>query len=217
MNKTITNEEIVETAAMAFAGGIENLKLYYLVGIPGEEDEDLVAIRDLTLAIRACMLRHGRSRGAVGRVTASVNPLVPKPGTPLQWMPMASPALLDRKVKRLRQLVSGLDNVTFTIKSQRESFYQALLSLGDRRVASVVEIAERNGGNWRAAAREAGVDPDWYVLRDRGGDRVLPWDVIEGGVRPSFLRSEAARAARGDWTVSPRRRPAPRVPCTPGG
>jgi radical SAM superfamily enzyme YgiQ (UPF0313 family) len=217
VNKTVTNEEILETAELAFANGVENLKLYYLLGVPTEDDEDLVAIRDLTLAIRGRMLKHARSRGAIGRITASVNPLVPKPGTALQWMPMAAPAALARKAKRLRELVAGIDNAVFTIKSERHSFYQALLSLGDRRVAAAIEAAERNGGNWRAAVRETGLDPEWYVLRDRSADPVLPWDVITGGIRPSFLRSEADRALRAEWTVSPRRQPALRVRRTPAG
>ena len=73
----------------------------------------------------------------------------------------------DRKAKRLRSLVAGLDNVYFNIKSERHSYYQALLSLGDRRVRRRIEAAERNGGNWRAAVAEAGVDADFYVFRDR--------------------------------------------------
>ena len=191
VNKAITNEAILERASLAFEGGIENLKLYYMIGLPTETDDDLVAIRDLTAAIRDRMLRHGRGRGAAGRIAASVNPLIPKPGTPYQWWPMEAPALTERKMKRLRQLVSGLDNVHFTIKSERHSYYQAMLSLGDRRVAAAVEAAERNGGQWRAAVEEAGLDADWYACRDRSGDPLLPWHVIAGGVRDDDLRAQA--------------------------
>jgi len=216
INKTITNDQILDRADLVFASGIENLKLYYMIGLPTEDDDDLVAIRDLTLEIRDRMLRHARPRGAIGRIVASVNPLVPKPGTAYQWLPMEAAATTERKMKRLRQLVSGLDNVYFTIKSERHSFYQALLSLGDRRVAPVVEAAERNGGNWRAAAAEAGVDVDQYVFRDRRADRLLPWDVIDGAMKPSFFRTEFERSLRAEWTIpTPPSPPVPPVPRTP--
>jgi hypothetical protein len=114
--------------------------------------------------------------------------------------------------------VAGLDNVYFNIKSERHSFYQALLSLGDRRVAPVIEAAERNGGNWRAAATEVGVDVDRYVFRDRSADRVLPWDVIDGGMKRSFFRAEFERGLRAEWTVAtPPSPPAPPAPRTPAG
>ena len=202
LNKTVTNAEILDRVDMVFASGIENLKLYYMLGLPTESDDDLVAIRDLTAAIRDRMLRRGRSRGAVGRIAASVNALVPKPGTAYQWVPMEAAQATERKMRRLRQLVAGLDNVYFTIKSERHAFYQALLSLGDRRIAPVIEAAERNGGQWRAAAAEAGVDPEWYVFRDRSHDRLQPWDVIGGGVKTEFLRAEFDRGLREETTLA---------------
>ena len=100
-----------------------------------------------------------------------MNPLIPKPGTAYQWLPMEDPAVTDRKIKRLRTLMAGIDNVYFNIKSERHSYYQALLSLGDRRVAPAIEAAERNGQNWRAAVAEAGVDADFYIFRDRSARR----------------------------------------------
>ena len=121
-----------------------------------------------------------------------MNPLIPKPGTAYQWMPMEDPAITDRKGKRLRQLLAGIDNVYFNIKSERHSYYQALLSLGDRRVAPAIEAAERNGGNWRAAVAETGVDGDFYIFRDRTNDAVLPWDIIDGGMKKSFFQLGAA-------------------------
>src|SRR5919106_5547405 len=113
-----------------------------MIGVPTETDEDLVAIRDLTLQLRELMLAHGRGRGHLGRIIGSVNPLIPKPGTAYQWLPMEDPAITDRKGKRLRQLLAGIDNVYFNIKSERHSYYQALLSLGDRRVTPAIEAAE---------------------------------------------------------------------------
>jgi radical SAM superfamily enzyme YgiQ (UPF0313 family) len=205
INKTVTNAEILEKAELIFASGIENLKLYYMIGLPTETDDDLVAIRTLSAELRSIMLRHARSRGRVGRIVASVNPLIPKPGTAYQWLPMENPGITDRKGKRLRSLVADLDNVFFNIKSERHSYYQALLSLGDRRVAPAIEAAERNGGNWRAAVAETGVDADFYIFRDRSGDPVLPWDIIDGGMKAPFFRSEFAKALREEWTLPPKR------------
>lgn len=205
INKTVTNEEILDRTDLIFSSGIENLKLYYMIGLPTETDEDLVAMRDMTLEMRDRMMKYGRTRGHVGRIVGSVNPLVPKPGTAYQWLPMEAPATIDRKIARLRSLMAGIDNVYFNIKSERHSFFQALLSLGDRRVAAVVERAEQNGGNWRAAASEAQVDPDFYVFRDRSGDLVQPWDIIDGGMKAAFFKSEFDKSLRAEWTLPPKR------------
>jgi len=205
INKTVTNEEILNAAELIFASGIENLKLYYMIALPTEEDEDLVAIRDLTLQLREVMMRHARKRGRVGRIVGSVNPLVPKPGTTYQWLSMERSDVIERKMDRLRALVSGIDNVYFSIKSERHSYYQALLSLGDRRVAPAVELAERNGGQWRRAVADSGVDGDFYIYRDRSTDLVLPWDIIDGGMKASFFRAELEKSGRAEWTLPPKR------------
>jgi radical SAM superfamily enzyme YgiQ (UPF0313 family) len=205
VNKTITNEEILAATKMIFAAGMENLKLYYMIGIPTETDDDLVAIRDQILQMRDIMMAHAKGRGHVGRIVGSVNPLVPKPGTAYQWLPMEDDASIDRKIKRLRSLTADIENVYFNIKSERHSFYQALLSLGDRRVAPAIEAAESNGGNWRAAVKDAGVDADFYVFRDRSDDPVLPWDIIDGGMKDSFFRAEMAKARREEWILPPKR------------
>jgi radical SAM superfamily enzyme YgiQ (UPF0313 family) len=205
INKTVTNDEILAAADMIFASGFENLKLYFMIGLPTETDADLEAIRELTQQMHEIMLRHQRPRGHIGRIVGSVNPLVPKPGTAYQWLPMEDDRSIDRKIRRLRTLMAGMDNVYFNIKSERHSFYQALLSLGDRRVAAAVEVAERNGGNWRAAVAEAGVDADFFVFRDRSRDAVLPWDIIDGGMKDHFFRSEFDKALREEWTLPPKR------------
>src|SRR6185295_6742914 len=205
INKTVTNEEILDRADLIFANGIENLKLYYMIGLPTETDEDLVALRDLTLQIRDRMLTHARPKGQLGRIVGSVNPLIPKPGTAYQWLPMEDPAVTERKIKRLRSLMAGIDNVYFNIKSERHSYYQALLSLGDRRVAPAIEAAERNGQNWRAAVAETGVDAKFFIFRDRSQDPVLPWDIIDGGMKSAFYRSEFEKSLKEEWTLPPKR------------
>jgi radical SAM superfamily enzyme YgiQ (UPF0313 family) len=205
INKTVTNEEILDRTELIFSSGIENLKLYYMIGLPSETDDDLVAIRDLTLQLREIMLRHAKARGRIGRIVASVNPLVPKPGTTYQWLPMERSDIIEHKMQRLRSLVSGIDNVYFNIKSERHSYYQALLSLGDRRVAPIIEAAERNGGQWRRAVQETGVDGDFYIFRDRSADPMLPWDIIDGGMKQAFFRAELEKSDRAEWTLPPKR------------
>ncbi|HJO39892.1 MAG: radical SAM protein [Vicinamibacterales bacterium] len=205
VNKVISNEQILEKAELIFSTGVENLKLYFMVGLPTETDADLVAIRDLVVRLRDAMLTHARRRGRPGRIIASVNPLVPKPGTSYQWMPMTAPAIVAARTKRLRELLAGLDHVHASIKSERHAFYQALLSLGDRRVAPVIDAASLNGGDWRRAAETADVDPEFWVFRDRSLDPALPWDIIDGGAKDAFFRSEFDKSLRGEPTLPPAR------------
>ena len=205
INKTITNREILDRAELIFSSGIESLKLYYMIGLPTEDDADLVAIRDLTMQLHAIMLKHARARGRIGRIVASVNPLVPKPGTAYQWLPMAASDDIERRMKRMRTLVANIDNVYFNIKSERHSYYQALLSLGDRRIAPAIEQAEANGGQWRRAVADAGVDGDFYIYRDRSKDAVLPWNIIDGGMKEPFFRAEFEKAMNAEWTLPPKR------------
>ena len=176
-----------------------------MIALPTEADEDLVAIRDLTLQLHEIMLKHARPRGRIGRIVASVNPLVPKPGTAYQWLPMERTDVIERKMKRMRSLVAGIDNVYFNIKSERHSYYQALLSLGDRRIAPAIEQAEENGGQWRKALADSGIDGDVYNYRDRSADAVLPWNIIDGGMKEPFFRAEYDKSTRAEWTLPPKR------------
>ena len=205
INKTVTNDEILEKAELIFSSGIENLKLYYMIGLPTETDEDLEAMRDQTVQLRDIMLKYARGRGHAGRIIGSVNPLVPKPGTSYQWLPMTDTREIERKMKRLHALVDNIEHVYFNIKSERHSYYQALMSLGDRRVAPAIEAAERNGGQWRAAVQESGVDAEFYIYRDRTNDKMLPWDIIDGGMKDAFFRNEFAKGQRAEWTLPPKR------------
>ena len=205
INKTVTNAEILDSAELIFSSGIESLKLYYMIGLPTEDDDDLVAIRDLTVQLHEIMLKHARPRGRIGRIVASVNPLVPKPGTAYQWLPMERTDVIERKMKRMRALVADIDNVYFNIKSERHSYYQALLSLGDRRIAPAIEQAEANGGQWRKALADADLDGDFYIYRDRTNDAVLPWNIIDGGMKEPFFRAEFEKSTRAEWTLPPKR------------
>jgi hypothetical protein len=118
---------------------------------------------------------------------------------------MERAAEIDARRRRVRDLLAGLDNVHLSVKSGRQTYYQALLSLGDRRVAPVIEAAERNGGDWRAAVADSGIDADFYLFRDRSCDEILPWDVIDAGLRATFFRSEYDKSLREEWTLPLRR------------
>ncbi len=190
LNKQFTNAEILEKATWIFENGIQNLKLYYMVGLPGEDHGDVEAIVALTDAIRERMLAVARGRGRIGRIHPSVNPFVPKPGTPYQWLPMEDPRETDRKLQFLRKAFGRMPNVDAVIKSARTGVAQSILALGDRRVADALEIAVERRMDFKRAVRDSGLDPGFYLFRGRGRDEVLPWDVVDNGVSKAYYLRE---------------------------
>jgi radical SAM superfamily enzyme YgiQ (UPF0313 family) len=194
LNKQFTNEEILDKATWIFENGIHNLKLYYMVGLPWEEHSDVEAIVDLTDKIRQRMLAVARGRGRIGRIHPSVNPFVPKPGTPYQWLPMEDPKETDRKLQFLRKAFGKMPNVDAVIKSARTGVAQSILALGDRRVGAALEIAVQGRMDFKRAVRQAGLDPDFYLLRGRGRDEVLPWDIVDNGVSKAYFLRELDKA-----------------------
>ena len=190
LNKQFTNAEILEKATWIFENGIQNLKLYYMVGLPGEDHGDVEAIVTLTDAIRERMLAVARGRGRIGRIHPSVNPFVPKPGTPYQWLPMEDPRETDRKLQYLRKAFGRMPNVDAVIKSARTGVAQSILALGDRRVADALEIAVERRMDFKRAVRDSGLDPGFYLFRGRGRDEVLPWDVVDNGVSKAYYLRE---------------------------
>jgi radical SAM superfamily enzyme YgiQ (UPF0313 family) len=189
INKDLTNDQIVEIAEMIFQRGILNLKLYMMIGLPTEEDEDIDAIVSLTEQIRERMLEVGRPRGRVGSIIVSLNAFVPKPQTPFQWEPIQPERVLDQKIKYLTRAFKRIPNVEVRAMSSRIAQLQALLSLGDRRVSEFILEADR-AGNWRQAMRR------WtdYSLRRRSLDEQLPWDIVDIGLTTEFMKQEYRRA-----------------------
>jgi hypothetical protein len=196
LNKQFTNDEILDKATWIFQNGIQNLKLYYMVGLPFEEHGDVEAIVELTAAIRERMLAVGRGRGRVGRIHPSVNPFVPKPGTPFQWLPMEDPKETEHKLHYLRKAFGRMPNVDAVIKSARTGVSQSMLALGDRRVADVLEFACLNGVDLKRAARAVGLDPAFYLFRERARDETLPWDIVDNGVSKTYYLRELDRSLK---------------------
>jgi radical SAM superfamily enzyme YgiQ (UPF0313 family) len=196
VHKRVPNREILEKTDMIFARGIENLKLYLMVGLPGEREEDVVAIVELVKAIRERMLEQARHRGRVGKVIASVNPFVPKPGTPFQWCSMAPQTELNFKMRFLKKALGTISNVEVRSKSPRRERLQALLSLGDRRLAPAMMKLARGQVSLKKALELEGLALDFYIHRSRSIDEVLPWDHIDNGIKKDLLVSQYEKARK---------------------
>lgn len=206
INKNLTEEQILRAAELTVGEGVENLKLYFMLGLPEETDDDVLAIARLTGAIIG---RARARRQRVGRVTVSLNPFVPKPWTPLQWDPMQEPREIRRKVAMLRGALARLGPVELDAESPREAYFQAMLSRGDRRVGATLARLDAAGCGspgaiWQELGRirrEAGrggaaapVSPDYFVTRAFAHDELLPWDFIDHHIFKWFLISERKKA-----------------------
>ena len=196
LNKQFTNDDILDKATWIFENGIQNLKLYYMVGLPWEDHADVEGIVDLTARIRERMLQVGRGRGRVGRIHPSINPFVPKPGTPYQWLPLEDPKETDRKLQFLRKAFGKMPNVDAICKSARTGATQSVLALGDRRVADALEAAVVQGVDLKRGMKAAGLDPRFYLFRGRGRDEVLPWDIVDNGVSKAYYLRELDKSVK---------------------
>ena len=206
INKGITEEDILHATDMVFGSGIPNLKLYFIIGLPTETEADVEEIFSLAEKVHEIQLRHARQAGRIGRITLSVNSFVPKPFTPFQWEPMEPVANLNKKIRRLEKAVRKIGNTNIIHDLPKWEYIQALLSRGDRRTGRLILAAHARDGDWKGAAREIGMDMDFYVTRRRAFDENLPWDFIDIGVRKDYLRNEYDRAREGKYTP----------PCTVG-
>ena len=206
INKNLTEADILRAADLLVERDIESLKLYFMIGLPEERDDDVLGIADLTGKIL------GRVRGShkhIGGVTVSLNPFVPKPWTPFQWDPMEQPASLKRKVATLRTALGKLGGpaIALDAESPREAYFQTLVSRGNRAVGGILErlsirSRESAGSIWhelteiRREAHDGGSlpNPDAFVTRAFGHDENLPWDFIDHHIHKWFLLSERKKA-----------------------
>jgi radical SAM family uncharacterized protein len=200
INKGITEADVLRAADMVFGAGIPNLKLYFIIGLPTETQEDVDAIIDLGRKVHDVQLAHARPAGRIGRITLSVNSFVPKPFTPFQWEPMEEAGSLNRKLRSLEKAVRTIGNMNMIHDLPKWEYFQALLSRGDRQAGRLLLAAHQRDGDWKAAGRDLGMDLDRYVTRRRGFDEILPWDFIDIGVRKEYLRNEYQRALEGKYT-----------------
>ncbi|MBE0575331.1 MAG: radical SAM protein [Desulfuromonadales bacterium] len=193
INKGIDETQILAAVKLLAEGGIPNLKLYFMIGLPTESEADIIAIADLTVKIRQIWEAIGKQRGRLGRLHLSVNPFVPKPWTPLQWAPMEQRGQLEKKYRLLQKRLRPLPNVDLNFESLRQAEIQGLLARGDRRVGRLLPLLA-GGSSLKAACRQVGLDPAFYLHRERGMDELFPWDIIEQGVQRGHLRKEYEEA-----------------------
>ncbi len=181
--KKITNEEILDKTRMIFGAGALNLKNYIIIGLPGETEEDLDAIVELGEEMRDIMLHEGRARGRIGTITMSINCLIPKPGTPLQWAPQIDTRTYRAKLKLLRRRAAKVPNLVIDAMPPRAAEIQAVMSRGDRRVADLLEGWHRCG-DWRQAFRAWSRThrvPMREFLRQRDPLDPAPWGHLQVG------------------------------------
>ena len=200
INKGVTEVDIIHAANMIFGRGIPNLKLYFILGLPTETQEDVDAIITLAKKVREVQLTHARPAGRIGRITLSVNSFVPKPFTPFQWEPMERVDSLNKKQQYLEKAVRTIGNMNIIHDLPKWEYIQALLARGDRRIGSLIKTAHEKNGDWKSAVRELKTNTDFYVTRRRAFNELLPWDFIDIGVRKDYLRNEYERAVEGKFT-----------------
>ena len=208
--KRVVNEQVINAARELAEAGIRGYKLYFIVGLPTETDEDIDAIAKLAIAVRDTVTEISRPTGKMGWVSLSVNPFIPKASTPFQWEPMLDPKTLEKKIERLRKQVLKVHNLEFRFEPPKESYFQGLLSRGDRRVAKLLLEAERQGESWKWLMKRTdreivpGVPPvDFYVSRRIGFSELLPWESVDSLIPKSLLEREAMRAHNGEDWVQP--------------
>lgn len=194
INKNLTNDEIVDICGAVFDRGMLTIKLYMMVGLPTETQEDLDEMFVLVERIKDRMLEAGKEFGFAGKIIPSLNGFVPKPNTPLQWDAICDERELKRKIKYVSKGLSKIPNVEVRFMSSRIAHEQALFSSGDRRISKVIESAARNRGNIKSALRETGLDPKFHTSRDRSYDEFLPWSIVDSGLSFDFLKTEHSKA-----------------------
>ena len=211
INKNLKEEEILNTCAQAFGGGWNNVKLYFMLGLPTETDEDVLGIADLVYKVIQAWKEHAVNKKRGLRVHVATAYFVPKPHTPFQWEKQITPQEYLRRCKLLKSHFYS-KSIVYDYHSPDLSRLEAVFARGDRRLGPVIETAVRNGARldgwdeyfnyskWYDAFRECGIDEDFYTTRGYGENEILPWDTIDVGVTKAFLKRERHRAYDGKVT-----------------
>lgn len=190
INKNLTNDEIVDICGSVFDRGMLTVKLYLMVGLPTETQEDLEEMVVLVERIKNRMLEAGKRFGRAGKIIPSLNGFVPKPNTPLQWDAICDEKELKMRLKWAAKNLSRIPNVEVRYMSARIAHEQALFSSGDRTISKVIESAARLKGNLNEALRETGIDSKFHTSRQRDYDEFLPWSIVDSGLSFEFLKEE---------------------------
>ena len=213
INKGVTEQDLIRSVTDAFDQGWSAVKLYFMLGLPTETDEDVLAIADLAEKVRRCYFSIPKERRAPGlRITVSASVFVPKNDTPFQWSPQLNYDEVVRRQQLLRQALGRLKGVDFKYHAPDISYIEAVFARGDRRMGEALERAWRLGCRfdgwsdqfrydlWLQAFRETGLDPDFYATRPRPVDEVFPWDHLDCGVTRQYLLREWEKAQRAQCT-----------------
>ncbi len=206
INKKINEDDILTAAKNLITGGILNLRLYFMIGLPFEAEQDVHEIVSLTQKIKKVFLDAARKKKRIGTITLSINPFIPKPGTPFQWAAMESEATLKQKVKILKDGLKKTANVRLNIESLRKAKIHALLSLGDRKAADMIEAAQTSG--WATAFKQNKRYCDKTIYREKSTSSPLPWDFLDNQINKKFLEKEYKRAKQERTSA-----PCPMVDC----
>jgi radical SAM family uncharacterized protein len=194
INKNLSEEEILEAARLLTERGILHLKLYFMFGLPTETQEDLEGIVDLAKQVKHHVLKTSRGQKRLGTITLSVHAFVPKPFTPFQWLPFAGVRELKERAQWIQKALRKVPNVRVHFDLPKWAYVQALLSRGDRRTAALIEKVAIEGLSWSQAMRTHPLNPDFWVMRERGRDELFPWEIVDLGLSRSYLWEEYQRA-----------------------
>ena len=216
INKNVTEEELLNTCRIAFEGGWNGVKLYFMLGLPTETDEDVIAIAELSRAVLNTWKRYAKNKSRGVRITVSTSCFIPKSHTPFQWESQITAEEYMRRVELLRGELRT-KAITYNWHAPEQGFIEAALTRGDRRMTGVVEAAWRLGAkldswgeyfnlnHWLSAFEKCGLDPGFYAYRERGQDEILPWSVVSSGVSDGHLWSERLASQEGRITPDCRR------------
>ena len=198
INKHLTNEQIMEAVRLISKTGDFTIKLYFLIGLPTETRDDVAAIVDLVKVIKHNMVKVSAQRGRIGLIKLSVNCFVPKPSTPFHWFAMEQISSLKEKQKWLKKTLAKEGGVKVNFDVPKWAYVQTLLSVGDRRVASILLMSHKLDGGWTKALRHSDVNPDFFVYRPKGLNEVLPWDFVDHSIIKKYLINEYKLALKAE-------------------
>lgn len=192
INKKINEQDILLAVQKLVRSNIINLKLYFMIGLPFEQEQDVHEIVELTKKIKQVFLNASIKKKKIGTITISLNPFIPKPGTPFQWAAMENQAALKQKVFIIKQDLKKVANVAINVESLRKAKIHALLSRGDQKTADIIESALKEG--WSSAMKKNAAYCDSIIYKEKSIDAPLPWDFLDNRVKKEFLAKEFIRA-----------------------